>query len=313
MKKTLIAGLLAAAMGSTAGAAEYPSDDIKFVVPYSAGGGFDTIVRTFAGPMEESLGVNVVPDNLPGASGTRGGKAVHRADADGYTIGIFNIPGLTVAETLGRDIGFPLSEITWIANLAQARYAIAVKSDSPVQSLQDLCDLGRPIKLSDTGKDSTSSIISTIMFDVVGCEISNITGYNGSNDTMIAVMRGEVDATLKPVSSLNKYTSSGDLRIIVTLSNEELVAGVDNTGDLGYPQLANFTINRVVGAPPNLPEDVKQKLAAGIKAATESDAIKEWAAKTKTNVNYMSPEDTSAMMDGLASFYGGYKELLSNR
>lgn len=312
MKRTLLAGLaLSATIAGGVSAQDYPSDDITFVVPYSAGGGFDTIVRTFAAPLEEAMGATVVPENLPGASGTRGGQAVYRADPDGYTIGIFNIPGLTVSEALGRDIGFALNEITWIANLASERYAIAVKADSPVQTLEDLCNLGHPIKLSDTGKDSTSSITSVIMFDIVGCPISNITGYGGSNDTMIAVMRGEVDATLKPISSLSKYTDSGDLRIIVTLSNQELLEGVPNTGDLGYPDVAKFTINRVVGAPPGLPDDIAQQLAEGLKTAMASEQVQSWAANTNVALEYMDPAATSAMMDDLSAFYSGYKDLLS--
>lgn len=311
MRKLLTAGTVV--LGTLAGAAwaDYPTDKpITFVVPYGAGGGFDTIVRTFAPAVEDAMGTTVVPENIKGASGTRGGQAVARAEADGYTIGIYNIPGLTVAETLGRDIGFSLGEVSWIANLAASKYGIAVKGDSEIQSLQDLCDLGRPIKLSDTGKDSTSSITAVIAFQIIGCDIVNITGYGGSNDTMIAVMRGEVDATLKPITSLAKYTKTDDLRMIVTLTDEPALEGVSTTTELGYPELAKFGLNRVVGGPPGMSDEVVQALAAGFKAAVESDAIQEWAASTGTQLNYMDPEATRQMMDELSSFYLQYKELL---
>lgn len=311
MKNLLIASTVV--LGTLAGAAlaEYPGDKpIKFVVPYGAGGGFDTIVRTFAPALETSLDATVVPENIKGASGTRGGQAVARAKADGYTIGIYNIPGLTVAETLDRDIGFSLQDVSWIANLAASKYGIAVKGDSEIQSVQDLCDLGRPIKLSDTGKDSTSSITAVIAFQIIGCEITNITGYGGSNDTMIAVMRGEVDATLKPLTSLAKYTETDDLRMIVTLTDEQVLDGVPTTTELGYPELAKFGLNRVVGGPPGLPDEVIETLSAGFKTAIESDPIQEWAEGTGTELNYMGPEDTKKMMDDLSSFYLQYKELL---
>lgn len=291
--------------------AEFPGDNkITFVIPYNPGGGFDTIVRTYAPALEKALGTTVVPENIAGGSGTRGGQAVYRADPDGYTIGIFNIPGLTISEVTDRDIGFKLSEITWIANLAESKYAIAVKGDSPIQSVQDLCNLGRPIKLSDTGPDSTSSITSVIAFNIIGCEITNITGYGGSNDTMIAVMRGDVDATLKPISSLAKYTKSGDLRVIVTLTTEPVLDGVPTVKDLGYPQIAKFTVNRVVGGPPGMPADVAAKLAEGFRAATESETVQSWAAGTSTELNFMDAASTKAMMDDLSNFYLQYKDLL---
>lgn len=313
MKTLMRVGLVAlAAFAAGPAVADYPTDGkITFVVPYKPGGGFDTIVRTFGPALEEAMGTTVVPENIDGASGTRGGQAVYRADPDGYTIGIFNIPGLTVSEASDRDIGFPLNEITWIANLAEEQYGIAVKADSPIKTLKDLCDLGRPIKLSDTGLDSTSSITATIGFNIIGCPISNITGYGGSNDTMIAVMRGEVDATLKPVGSLAKYVASGDLRMILTLTDDTVLDGVENTTELGYPELSKFTINRVVGGPPGMPADVVAKLVEGFRAASESAAVQEWGSKTSTSLTFMDAADTSAMMNDLSTFYTQYKELLA--
>lgn len=307
------AGLVAlGAFAASPAAAEYPMDDkVTFVIPYKPGGGFDTIVRTFGPALEEVLGTTVVPDNIDGASGTRGGQAVYRAQPDGYTIGIFNIPGLTVSEATDRDIGFPLGDITWIANLAEEQYGIAVKSDSPIKNLKDLCALGRPIKLSDTGLDSTSSITSIIGFNIIGCDISNITGYGGSNDTMIAVMRGEVDATLKPVGSLAKYVASGDLRMILTLTNDTVLEGVENTTELGYPELAKFTINRVVGGPPGMPADVVAKLSEAFRTASESASVQEWGSKTSTSLNYMDAAQTTEMMGELSTFYAKYKGLLA--
>jgi len=312
MKRFLAAGAIALATLTTGAAlAEYPTDKpIKFVIPYGTGGGFDTIVRTFAPAVEKELGATVVPENIKGASGTRGGQAVARADADGYTIGIYNIPGLTVAETLGRDIGFSLNEVSWIANLAASKYGIAVKGDSPIKSVEDLCKLGRPIKLSDTGKDSTSSITAVIAFQMIGCDITNITGYGGSNDTMIAVMRGEVDATLKPITSLKKYTETKDLRMIVTLTNEPVLEGVPTTTELGYPELAKFGLNRVVGGPPNMPAAVVEKLATAFEGAANSEAVQIWASNTGTELSFMGPEETKSMMSDLSSFYLQFKNLL---
>lgn len=312
MKKILLAGAMAL-VASAAGPAmaQFPDKgDISFVVPYSAGGGFDTIARVFSPEVGQVLGTNVVPDNIPGASGTRGGQSVARAKPDGYTIGIYNIPGLNVVETMGRDVGFKLEDVTWIANLAASKYAIAVKADSPIKSVEDLCDLGRPIKLSDTGKDSTSSITAVIAFNIIGCDISNITGYGGSNDTMIAVMRGEVDATLKPISSLKKYTESGDLRFVATLTDKSVVDGVPSTTELGYPELAKFGLNRVVGGPPNMPADVVKTLADAFKVASESEAIRSWGESSGTELEYMDGEQTQAMMSDLSKFYLQYKELL---
>lgn len=313
MKRNLKMGLAAFALGLApmAALAEWPADKpITFVIPYGPGGGFDTIVRVLAPELEARLGTVVTPENISGASGTRGGQAVARAEPDGYTIGIYNIPGLTVSQATDTDIGFELGDVSWIANIASDKYAIAVKSDSPVQSVQDLCNLGRAIRLSDTGVDSTSSITAVISFSIIGCEIQNVTGYSGSNESMIAVLRGEVDATLKPINSLQGYVESGDLRLIATLSEETLAEGVPTTTELGYPEISGFGINRVVGGPPDMPAEIVKRLSDEFLAITASESFVSWAEGSDTGILALDSTATSALMDELSAFYENYADLL---
>ncbi len=313
MRLTRRAALAAAFLVAVPGLAlaEWPTEKpITFVIPYGPGGGFDTIVRVLAPELEERLGTSVVPENIPGASGTRGGQAVARAAPDGYTIGIYNIPGLTVSQATDTDIGFDLGEVTWLANIASDRYALAVKADSPIQTVEDLCALGRPIRLSDTGLDSTSSITSVIAFSEMGCEIQNIVGYSGSNETMIAVVRGEVDATLKPLNSMKQYLDSGDLRPILTFSEEPLVEGVPSTTEIGQPALSGFAINRVVGGPPDMPAEVVERLSATLLEIVASDDFQAWAAETDTGLLPLDAAATEALMEELSQFYSQYAPLL---
>lgn len=314
--KHLIASGVAAAALLTGGAAlaEFPNDDnITFVIPYSPGGGFDTIVRQFAPAMEAAMGTTVIPENIEGAGGARGGQSVHRADPDGYTIGIYNIPGLTVNEVTGRDQGFKLNEVTWIANIAVETYALAVNANSGINSVEELCSQDSPAKFSDTGVTSTASVTTRISMAIIGCEIVDVTGYKGSSDAMVAVISGEVDATIKPITSLAKYTEggSGDMKLILTLTEDEVVPGVPSATDIGHPELAKFTLNRVVGGPPGIPADVVAKLEEGIRAAAESEAVTSWAEGAGIGIHFMNAADTTAMMSDLSSFYEQYKDMVS--
>ncbi len=260
------------------------------------------------------MGTTVVPENISGAGGARGGQSVHRADPDGYTIGIYNIPGLTVNEVTGRDQGFALDEVTWIANLAVARYALAVQADSEVNSVEELCSEDEPVKFSDTGATSTASVTTRIAMSIIGCDIVDVTGYAGSNDAMIAVISGEVDATIKPVSSLARYLEgddgSGDMKLILTLSKEELVEGVPTASDIGHPELANFTLNRVIGGPPGIPEDVVAQLEEGLRAAGESEEVQTWSKGAGVDLEFMGAAETKAMMDELKTFYADYADMV---
>lgn len=311
MKSKWIGGVLlaaAVALTGTPAAAEWPNDKpIKFIIPYSPGGGFDTIVRAFAPALEKALGTQVVPENIPGAGGTKGAATVAKAAPDGYTIGIYNMPGFTVSALAGKDLGFELDKVTWLANLATESYGIAVKSDSPIKSFKDLCSQGRPAKMSDTGASSTSSIVAKITFQLIDCPLVNVTGYKGSKGAMIAVMRGEVDATLKPVSSLGKYVKSGDLRMISTYTDNAVLDGVEATG----PELAQFNLRRLIAAPPGLPEDIRERLSAALLEAANSPEIKEWAANAGVTLDPVDAAGSAKMVADIDTLYGQYKDLVA--
>ena len=306
-------GILAVLAAICAGPAQadWPNDKpIRFVIPYSTGGGFDAYVRAVAPELERILGAEVVPENTPGAGGTKGAASVYRSDPDGYTIGIWNVPGLTVPQLLGRDIGYDLEQVTWIGNLATSTYAIGVTADSPIQNLEDLCNLGRPAKLSDTGPNSTSSVTGRISMQLIDCPIQNITGYQGSSGAIVAVMRGEVDATVKPIASLLKYVESGDLRIILTYEDTPTLDGVPSSTEAGYPEFARFDLRRIVGGPPGLPADIQARLSEALMAAANSESVQSWSMNTSNPLDPVGSEEATAIMADLMSFYSQYRDLL---
>src|SRR6476469_4538675 len=84
-----LAALLAVgvAIASTAVEAQpYPSRPITMVVPYAAGGAFDTLARIIATRMSELLGQSIIVENVTGAAGIIGVQRVINAKPDGYTV-----------------------------------------------------------------------------------------------------------------------------------------------------------------------------------------------------------------------------------
>ncbi|KMK65036.1 tripartite tricarboxylate transporter substrate binding protein [Puniceibacterium sp. IMCC21224] len=315
MPNQLIRGavMALAALGASAGAAfaEWPEEPIIFVVPYSPGGGFDAYVRAVAPELEQILGTEVVVENIPGAGGQKGASTVYRADPDGYTIGIFNVPGLTVPQLLGKSSGYDLTDVTWIANLATSKYALAVKAGSSFQSLEDICGQGKPFKHSDTGPASTSSVTARIAMSLIDCPIINVTGYKGSTDTIVGLMRGEVDATIKPVAQLQKYAESGDVRILMTFENERSIEDVPTSTELGYPDFANFDLRRIVGGPPGIPDDIRDALSDALIAAADSASVAEWSESSNNPMDPVGAVAATKIMSDLMTFYAQYKDVLS--
>ena len=92
----LAAGLLTL---GTSWAQDYPSQAVRWIVPFSAGGGTDTVTRLVTTKLADTLRQPMVVDNKPGASTVIGNDLVAKAPPDGHTL-LVNIPLLLQSSAL---------------------------------------------------------------------------------------------------------------------------------------------------------------------------------------------------------------------
>src|SRR5690606_7202156 len=118
---------------------------ITFVVPYAAGGSSDTRSRMLAQKMSDSLGVTIVVENEPGASGNIGTSMIARAKPNGYTIGLGNFGPMSVNKALyGSNLPFdPEQDLQAVGLIERGAMALGVNSNAPYQSLADLVNDGK--------------------------------------------------------------------------------------------------------------------------------------------------------------------------
>src|SRR6187399_2632313 len=83
---------------------EYPSKPIRMIIPLAAASAVDNAARIVAAKMSESMGQQVVIENMPGAAGMIGTERVAKAAADGYTIGGFNDSIMTMLPNLNDKL-----------------------------------------------------------------------------------------------------------------------------------------------------------------------------------------------------------------
>src|SRR5690606_14858260 len=102
----------------TANAQGYPERAIRFVVPYSPGGGADIVARLLAQQLSQALKMPVVIDNRAGAGGVIGTKIVSEAAPDGYTLLLGNVGPLAISPTLHKKLPYrPLQDLTAVSLL----------------------------------------------------------------------------------------------------------------------------------------------------------------------------------------------------
>ena len=293
--------------------AEYPAKDISVVIPFNSGGGFDTYARALAPGLEKHLpgDVNVVPKNLPGAGGRRGASDVFRSRPDGYTIGIFNMPGVLIPRLQGMPTEYELSRVTWLATLGYDPYVFAVSGDSDVTSIDDLRKLGRTVTYGATGPGSTSYVATNIVNEALGIPYDIITGYKGSSGYLLGLIRGDFDAAMISFAAARTYLDSGDIRAIAVFGKQSDDPAIADAIDLGVPELIDLRVVRMMGAPPDLPDEIKVTLETAIMTALDDPDFTAWLESTGNEVHPANAVETAAAVTAMTAFYDQFKHLLN--
>jgi tripartite-type tricarboxylate transporter receptor subunit TctC len=203
--------VLAAALTLASGAAmaQYPEKPVSVVVGFSAGGGTDVMARTTAPFIEKYLGegASLVVKNVPGASGQIGITEVASADADGYTLGTYNLPGM-MARTLDREADYRADSFTFLANVVNDPNVIVTSKKGDLDTLDKLLaeakanPLAVTVAMSSLGGDDHFALNK--LQNLTGTEFT-IVPFKGSAPARTALMGGHVAMAILNISEVANF------------------------------------------------------------------------------------------------------------
>ena len=209
-------------------AAFYKGKTVTFIVPYSAGGGYDFYARFMAPHLEKYTGCTIVIKNKPGGGGVVGANMVYRAKPDGRTIGILNMTRTIPTQIAGaKGIDFDLTKFNWMARLNDEPQVFVVGTKSKYNSWNDILQSTETIKLSSTGTVGSTYLdllVLKMVFDLKTFDI--VTGFSGTSDADLSVIRGELEGTASSVSSKIKKIEDGNFKPLLVIA-EEKVKGLE--------------------------------------------------------------------------------------
>jgi tripartite-type tricarboxylate transporter receptor subunit TctC len=217
MKKTFTRRMALATMsslalmgaGSTLAQAQtaYPSQPIKFIVPYPAGGTTDVLARMVAQKMQESWQQTVVVENKPGAGGTIGNNLVAKATADGYTV-LFGIVALVQQMTLMKLPYDPLKDFAPISRVAVTPAVFAASTSLPVNNLAELIKLvkANPGKYSfgTYGPGTSAHLQGELLNLQTGMDLLHIP-YQGAAPLVTAMLGGQLSTAFMDAGSSRQH------------------------------------------------------------------------------------------------------------
>jgi len=208
--------------GQQSGAEFYKGKTLTVIVPYNPGGGFDVYARLAQPFLEKYIpGATVVVQNVPGAGGITGTNQVFKSEPDGLTIQIANIAGTVFAAvTDAPGVAYDFSKFTWLCRVATEPRAVTVAANSPIKGVEDLKKLGREVKVSLTGVGSDDYYVAIALFKALGIPMKTAAGYGGQQDCNLAVLRGEVDATVSSLGGVITAIDGGELKPILFVSEK---------------------------------------------------------------------------------------------
>jgi tripartite-type tricarboxylate transporter receptor subunit TctC len=318
-RRTLLkAGAAALAFrAGSAGAAPsaFPAKPIQFIIPYAAGGGFDSYVRFISPVMERYLPnpVSIVPINVTAGSGSRGITQLYRSKPDGYTIGVFDVPGMFIQQAVQGSNAYDLSRFTWIGCMGEGeRYFVGTAANSPLKTFADLQALSakRPVKFAVTGIEGTATAATIIGTELLGIRRQLITGYRGSSDYIVATIRGDSDAVISATSTMMRFARTGHLRILASFEAHGSIPGIPDATSLGKPELDEITVERPVGAPPGTPAAIQTMLSGALAKTLADPKIVAWAKENDIVMRSKTPEEAAALVARQRAFFDRWKKYL---
>lgn len=301
-RNIVLQGLAACALGmaTPAMAQDYPNRPITMIVPWAAGGGTDILVRALTPAMEPILGqpINVV--NRTGGSGLVGHTAMAGSAPDGYNIGTINVDlsqlvcqGLT---DLSAD------KFTQVALLNVEHSAVIVKADSKFNTLAEAVQAIKSnppgtFTASGSGAGSIYHLAWVGMMVAAGIEPDRVTWVpsQGGGPSLQDVSSGAVDFVTPPLSDSKVLLDAGTIKALGTMSPErnpvfpdvptiKEAIGVDWS-------LATW---RMIGAPAGLPDDIKAKVLAAVKAGYEGETFQKFMKERGFSFSWLGPDEARA-------------------
>jgi tripartite-type tricarboxylate transporter receptor subunit TctC len=296
-------------------AAAFPSRSIQFIIPYAAGGGFDTFVRYVAPVMETYLPnkVSIVPFNIAAGGGMRGITQLYRSRPDGHTIGIFDMPGNFVQQAVHGGNAYEIDKFSWFGCMGEAeRYLVGVGMNSPIKSYDDLKRLSteRPVKFAATGIDGTAAAACIIGTELLGIKRQLITGYRGSSEFIVAAIRGDSDAVISAKSTMMKFARGNQIRIIASFEAKSSIPGIPDATSLGKPELDAISLERPVAGPPGLPAELQNILSTTMAKALAEPKVIAWAKDNDITMVSKTPQETVQMVARQRAFFEKWRSYL---
>ena len=298
---TLAACLVAVGPAAPAAAQEYPTQTIKIVSSFGAGGGSDIIARILAQRMQEKLGQNVIVENRPGAGGVLGNEVVANSPKDGYTLGV-QTAGQIIASVITKNMRYdPVGAFEWIGQIATAGLFIVVRPDSPYQDIRSLVAAAKAnpgkITFGSPGFAATQHLAGELFKQSAGIDLLHVP-YKSSPEVLAALLSKNVDVVVDTITVLLGQVQSGSVRALAVTGKDRFPTTPDIAPVIESGVVPNYDVSTWYGlyGPKGMPPAAIAKLNKTLSEMLEEPAIRERLGRIGAVVKGSTPAEFAQFM-----------------
>ncbi len=277
---SLLATAAAAPFVATRGrAASYPDHPIRVIIPYTAGGVAENIMRLLAVSMEQRLGQKLVFEAKPGAAGNIGTQEVARAAPDGYTLLVAATNNFAINQFVIKMPFDPVTALAPIAKAAEVPLVLFSNPQVPARTLKEFIDYAR----ANPGKANygipSLGTVNHLMMErlklVTGVEITRVP-YKGSPEAALALLKNDIQLFPIGLAAVGGHYKEGRLTALAVATEKRvpMLPGVPTMAESGFP---GFVASNWWGmaAPAGTPDDILDVLAQAVAEAQKTAAVTE--------------------------------------
>ena len=292
----LVAASVAALPGSLQAQQKFPSKPIRIVVPFSPGGGTDTVARIISQKMGESWGQSMVIENRTGAGGMIGTALVAKATPDGHTL-LVSSSAFAINAAMNRDLPYdPLKDFAGVTRIGYSKSTIVVTPTIGIRTLKDFIEYARArpgkVFFSSGGAGSSTHLNAERFRLAAGFKPVHV-AFKGSADATLEVVAGRCHYVVSGLISTLPYIKDGRLvpLAVITPERSSILPDVPTVAETipGYKRDGSH----VMLAPAGTPRAILNQISEEVRRIFDLRDVKDRLA----NFDYLLVPSTPVEMD----------------
>ena len=267
-RRALLSAASSLLIAMPARAQNFPSGQVRIIVPFPPGGATDVLGRVLAAGLQTVWGQTVISEYRPGAAGVIGTRQVAAAPADGQTR-LRASTGAVLALAGGQSGAFDVTrELAPVSLIAAPPYILVVNPNVPVRSAAELIAHAKanPGKLSfgSSGVGSASHLSGALFAQMTGAELLHVP-YRGTGPAVTDLLGGRIDLMFSPALVVTPHIAAGTLRVIGTTgaARSALFADFPTIAETGLPDYQSLGWFGLF-APAGTPREIVTKISTDV-------------------------------------------------